>query len=101
MLAALEAELWQIDVGEQILPGAKQNRRHRKMHLVDMADAKILSDRCDAAAETDVAALGGLLSACQGGLDAIGDEVESRAALHGDRRSRVMREDEDGHVIGR
>ena len=35
------------------------------------------------------------------GVDAVGDEVEGRAALHLERRARVVRQHEHRHVVGR
>ena len=60
------------------------------MHLVDAAGLQVLPDRGDAAAEADVAAARRLARALERGLDAVGDEMEGRAARHRERRARVM-----------
>src|SRR6185369_16644158 len=54
-----------------------------------------------AAAETDVAGAGGFAGARESRLDPVGDEMEDGATLHLEGRPRVMREDEDRHVIRR
>jgi hypothetical protein len=82
---------------DKIQPRTVRVCRRRPSHLVDMARAKILPDRRDAAAKADVASPRGILGTCQRGVAAFGDKVECRAALQGDGRSRVMREDEDGN----
>ena len=63
------------------------------------AGAQILPDRRHAAAQPDVAAARRVPRLLERGVDAVGDEPELRAALHRERRARVMRQHEDGRVI--
>src|SRR5215218_2278520 len=77
---------------------AEQDRDHRDVRVVDESGREEIADHRGASAETYVLAAGGLA----GGLERLGrrsvDEVERRAALHLDRRPRVVGEDEDGCV---
>src|SRR5215217_6185386 len=73
---------------------ADQDRDHHDVHVVDEPGSKEVADHGGTPAEAYVLAAGGLA----GGLERLGrrsvDEVEGRAALHLDRRARVMGEDE-------
>jgi hypothetical protein len=60
------------------------------MHLVDEPRAEVLPDRGGAAAEPNVLSIGGSSRAFQRAVNPMGHEVESRAALHGDRCARVV-----------
>ena len=71
------------------------------MQLVDQPRLQILPDRRNAAAESDVAAARRGARLFERGLNAVGDEAKLRAALHLERRARVMREDEHRRVIRR
>jgi hypothetical protein len=42
------------------------------------------ANRCDPTAEADVFTVGGFAGAFQCSMNAVGDEVEGRAAVHGD-----------------
>src|SRR5687768_11802055 len=74
---------------------AEQDRDHHDVHVVDEPGREELADRGGATAEAYVLAAGGLA----GRLERFGrrrvEEVERGAALHLDRRARVMGEDED------
>src|SRR5215212_5355774 len=74
---------------------AEQDWHHHGVHVVDEPGCKELADRRGTSADAYVLAVRGLA----GCLECLGrrsvDEVERRAALHLDRRARVMREDED------
>src|SRR5207253_847793 len=52
-------------------------------------------------ADEDVPIAGRLASSRQRRFDAVRDEMERRAALHHERLTCVMREDENRHVVGR
>src|SRR5215218_3269214 len=73
---------------------AEQDRDHHDVQVVDEPGSKEVEDRGRTPADAYVLAAGGLA----GGLERLGrrgvDEVERRAALHLDRRARVMGEDE-------
>src|SRR3954447_16730496 len=74
---------------------AEQDRDHRDVHVVDEPGGKELADHGGAAADAYVLTARRLA----GRLERLGgrgvDEVEGRAALHLDRRARVMGQDED------
>src|SRR3954451_3552632 len=74
---------------------AEQDRDHHRVQVVDEPGGKEVADHGGAAADAHVLAVGGLA----GGLERLGgrsvEEVKRRAALHLDRRARVMGEDED------
>src|SRR3954465_12208922 len=71
------------------------------MELVDRAFLETLPQRRAPAADPDVAVARGLARAVERFADAAGHEMKRRAALHAQRRTRVVREDEYGHVIRR
>src|SRR4051794_2452388 len=74
---------------------AEQDRDHHRVHVVDDPGSKEVADHGGTAADADVLAVRGLA----GRLERLGrrrvEEVERRAALHLDRRARVVGEDED------
>src|SRR6266540_5033190 len=74
---------------------AEQDRDHHGVHVVDEPGSKELADHGGTSAEVYVLAVRDVA----GLLERLGrrsvDEVERRAALHLDRRARVMSEDED------
>ena len=100
-----ETELVKIQSGEKMLAFAEENRRDGQVHFVDLAGEQVLAEDGDAAADADVLilsfALGCGFGLVQGGVGSVGDEVEGGAAFHFEWRARVMREDEDGRVVGR
>jgi len=71
------------------------------VHLIDESRAQVLPDCRDAAAQPDVLIIRGFAGAFQCSVDAIGDEVEGGAAVHGDRCPGVVGEHEDGGVVRR
>src|SRR6476659_6974088 len=74
---------------------AEQNRHDHDVHVVDEPGGKEVAQQGGASADPYISAVSGLA----GSLERLGgrsvDEVERRAALHLDRRARVMGEDED------
>src|SRR5918994_1175227 len=74
---------------------AEQDRDHHDVHVVDEPGSKELANHGGTSADAYVVAVRGLV----GCLERLGrrsvDEVKRRAALHLDRRARVMGEDED------
>src|SRR3954471_19262168 len=80
---------------------AEQDRDHHDVHVVDEPGSEEVADLGGTSAEAYVLTVRGLA----GRLERLGgrsvDEVERRAALHLDRRARVLGEDEDGCVEGR
>src|SRR6266498_4277430 len=77
---------------------AEQDRDHHDVHVVDEPGGKEVADRGGTPADADVLAARSLA----GRLERLGrrlvEEVERRAALHLDRRARVVGEDEDRRV---
>jgi hypothetical protein len=67
--------------GEQSGPVSEDQWNDRDHHLVEQASRKILVDNRCAAAERDVLAIGGDLRLLERCLDAVGDEIEGRAAI--------------------
>src|SRR5581483_2842269 len=101
VLDAHVAERAQIETAEQRLAAAEQYGSHRKMDFVDEPGAQEFADRCDAAAESHVAAARGRLRLFERRMDTAGDEAEFRAASHRERRACMVREHEHGCVIRR
>src|SRR3954451_4434910 len=77
---------------------AEQDRDHHRVHVVDEPGRKEVADHGGTAADAYVLAVRGVA----GCLERLGgrsvEEVERRAALHLDRRARVVGQDEDGCV---
>src|SRR5262245_17567408 len=69
------------------------------MHLVDESLLEILADGFDAAADPHVARARGFLRALERFFDAARHEMENRSTFHLERLSRVVSENEDGHVV--
>ena len=101
VLDAFIAQRAEIDTVQQMFPGPEQDGRDRQVQLVDQGGAQILPNGGHAAAQPDVAAARRVPRLLQRGVNAVGDEPELRAALHRERRSRVMGQHEDGRVIRR
>lgn len=78
---ALVTQRKHIDAGEKVFAGAKKNRADSKVHLVNEFALEVLPDRCDPAAEPDVATIGCVNRPLQCGMDPVRDEVEGRAAV--------------------
>src|SRR5712671_2391745 len=89
-LDALVADRAALEVVEEPLTAAEQDGHDRQVHLVHEAGPQVLLDRGCATAEPDVPAVGSFERSIKGRFDALGDEVERRPALHGDRCPRVM-----------
>src|SRR5882672_3457612 len=100
-LPALVAQSTRVDVVQEVLAGAEQNRSDREMQLVDQPGAQELSDCGHASAQPDVAVARGGLRLLERGPNSVGNEIEYGAALHRDRRPRMMREHEYRNMIGR
>src|SRR5688572_27373105 len=71
----------QIEPAEQVLAAPQQHWTDGEVHLVDEALLEILADGRDASAEPHVAAASCCPRSIEGGVDAVGDEVEGGAAL--------------------
>src|SRR5919109_4414592 len=73
---------------------AEQDRDHDDVRVVDEAGGKEVADRGGTPADAYVLAVRGRADRLDRLRRRSVDEVERRAALHLDRRARVMREDE-------
>ena len=71
--------------GKSVLAPAEHHRGDGQVELVDEARRQVLADGVGAPAEPDVLPCR-LRGSLQRRLDAVGHEVERRAALHRDRR---------------
>jgi hypothetical protein len=101
--AAWLAEQFELSVRralQQPLAGAEQDGDDVQAQLVDQAGGKVLVDGRGAASDCDTPLAGHRARPFQRRLDALGDEVERRAANHLQGRALVVREDEHGRKAG-
>ena len=84
VFGALVAEFGCVDAGKKMLPRAEEDGRYGQVHLIDQRRAKVLSNRCNSAAEADVLPVGGFGCAGKRGVYTIGNKMEDGAAVHGD-----------------
>ena len=66
-----------------------------EIELVEQAGGQVLLHGARAAGDGDIVGAGGLARLIQGRLDSAGDEGEVGSALHRQRVTRVVAEDED------
>src|SRR5579862_2936667 len=97
----LVSKLMKVQSRKQMLAFAQQHRGHRHMHFIDRTQNKILPDRRHASSDPHVLASRRFLCLLQRRLRPIGNEMESRAAFHLQRRSRMMRQNKHRGVIRR
>ena len=69
-----------VEVVEQSFSAAQQHRRDGDLQFVDQAGPEVLLDRRRPAGDLDVLAAGRVERPLQRGVNAVGDEVEDRAA---------------------
>ena len=100
-LAASVAERGRVEPGEQRVARSREDRREREVQLVDEARASGTAGSSRRRRRGARPAAGRLPGAPERGVDAVGDEVKRRAALHRDRRRAVMRQHEHRHVVRR
>ncbi len=84
------AEGWQVNVGEYRFSLTEDNRRKGEVQFVDLANAKILTNCLDATADFHITTFSSTFRLFQRGLDAVGHENESGAALHFNRSAWMM-----------
>src|SRR5215469_1903932 len=84
-----------------MLSRTKQNGRNCEMHLVDETRLEILPDCRRSASEPHVFAVRSVCRTPEGGVNAIGNEVERGAAIHGDWIARVAGKHEHWGVVRR
>src|SRR5439155_21205521 len=72
-----------------------------ELQLFDEPGGEVLANGGNSPAEADVLAPSRLPRALQRGMNAIGNEVERRSALHREGRTSMVRQHKDGHVVGR
>src|SRR3954454_6329274 len=87
-LDGLESE--RLDAVEDPLAGAEQDRRDVERELVDDPGNEGLAHSRGPTRDVHAALAGRLTRLCVGGVEAVGDEVEDRPALHLDRLVSVM-----------
>src|SRR5262245_49609638 len=71
------------------------------MQIVNQTGLEVLANRRNATADPDIAIACRGLRLTERRLDPVGHEMKRRPAFHPDRRTRVMRQYEGGHMIGR
>src|SRR3954451_24268882 len=90
-----------LDAVEDPLAGAEQDRRDVERELVDDPGNEGLAHSRGAARDVHTALAGRLTRLCVSGVEAAGDEVEGRPAIHLDRLVSVMGEHKHRRVIRR
>src|SRR5688572_7243892 len=99
-IRAAVAQSRQVEARQQMFAGAKQNRRYRHVHFIHHARLQILTNGGGTAKKANVQATCCLTRALQRHEDPLRDEVKDGVPFHFQRRPRVMREYENGRVIG-
>ena len=89
------------DAVEDPLAGPEQDRGDVERELVDDPGDERLPHGRGAARDIYAVVAGRLTRLCVGGVEAVGDEVEGRPALHLDRLAGVMGEHEHRRVVRR
>src|SRR3954471_7353656 len=100
-LVALVAERVEIETLPQVLARADQHRALDDMRFVDQARLEKLAHGGHTAADAHVLAAGRALRLLERRVDAVGDEMERRAAAHLEGLARVVGENEDRAVVRR
>jgi hypothetical protein len=98
---APKAEFGEVDAGKKMFARAQQDWRLYQVDFVDQSGFEILPDGCDSTTEPDILPVRGFGGAAQRGVNAVGDEMKNRSALHGDRWARIVREDKNRRVVRR
>ena len=91
----LEFHFASIEIIEEAGATTKQKRDDVNLHLVDETGREVLLENLGSATERHVLAIGCLACLLESRLDAVGDEKECRACLHGQWLARVMCEHEN------
>src|SRR5512142_667600 len=99
VLGARVPESRQVDTSQQVLARPKEDRSDCEVEFVDEAGLQVLPERGDSAPQANVLLARSSLRLGESRLDAVGDEVEHRAAPHGHRGPLMMGEDEDRSVV--
>src|ERR1700686_1663623 len=89
-----------IDTAPEMLAGSKQDRPNGQMQVVNQASTQLLTDSGYSASDANIAATRCGSGQLQSGMNALSDKMKIRAPSHSERRPRVMRQNEDRHVIG-
>jgi hypothetical protein len=84
-----------------IFPAPEQDRNDVELQLVDYAGGGCLPDGGGAARDVDAVLARGFTRLGVGGVEAVGDEVKARSALHLDRLVGAVREYEHRCVVRR
>src|SRR3954470_5921016 len=81
---------------EQLLPRAEKDGGERYLHLVYQTGLEVLLGNVRSPRKRHILPFGGSARLLQRGLDAIADKGEDVPVFQGERRARVVREQEDG-----
>jgi hypothetical protein len=73
-----------VNVGEEMLAGTQEDRADGDVQLINEPRFEVLPDRRHSTAEPNIPTIGGVTGPLQCRVDSFCDEMESRAALHGD-----------------
>src|SRR5262245_23683386 len=95
------AQRAQIDAVQEMLPGSKQDGAHDQMQLVDQAGTQILPNGGNAATHADVTPARSGACLLEGGMNTFCDEPNLRTSDHLERRSGMIDDHEDRHMIRR
>ena len=101
VLYALVAQRTDIDTAQQMLAGTEQDGRDGQVQFVNEGSAQILPNCGNAATQPDIAAVRRIPRLLERGVNTVGDEPKYGPALHHERRSRMMSQHEDRHVVRR
>src|SRR4051812_25850549 len=91
----LELDIAAAEVVEQARATTEQHGHDVQLELVEEPGGQVLVDDLGAAPEHDVLTVRGLFGLLERPLDAVGDEVIGRAAVHRHRLTGVVGDDED------
>ena len=101
VLGARVAKRRRVNPGQKMLSRSEQDRRDGKVHLVDEAGRETLADRSDSSAEPDVLTAGSVDRGLERGVNTVGHVLERGTAVHDDRRTSMMGENENRRVVRR
>ena len=90
------SKLDEIYITKKVFSRAEEHWRYRQIQLIDKSGAKILANRGDAAADTNVFPIRGRRGFLKGAVDSIRHEMKRRASLHRDRIAREVSQYEHG-----
>ena len=99
MFGAMVAELRCVNAFQKGFSGTEEGRRQGQVHVIDQPGAKVLPDGGNTTAQSDIPTVGSVHRPLERGVNAIGDKVESGAAVHLDRSARVVGKHKNRSVV--